>query len=134
MIENWKCGKCSKNTSIPTDGSLVQCPQILIIQLNRFQRKNGCLQKNDIEIGFPNHTIDLKNYYKKDDENAKYNLFAVIAHDGSMTEGHYTNYIKFDNLWFKFDDENITKVDDNVVMSNAYVLYLRRFGTKTNQQ
>uniref|UniRef100_A0AC34QW50 USP domain-containing protein n=1 Tax=Panagrolaimus sp. JU765 TaxID=591449 RepID=A0AC34QW50_9BILA len=133
IIDNWNCVKCSKNTSVHKRSKLVQSPQILIIHLNRFQKKNDYFQKNDIEIEFANHTIDLTNYGNTS-ENPKYELFGVIAHEGSMTQGHYMNYIKFNNLWFKFDDEKVSKVDENAVMSGAYVLYLRRLGTKTNKQ
>jgi ubiquitin C-terminal hydrolase len=40
-----------------------------------------------------------------DDVLYEYELFAVINHEGHLDNGHYTNYARFKDEWFKFDDE-----------------------------
>lgn len=35
----------------------------------------------------------------------EYELFAVINHEGQIDNGHYTNYARFKDEWFKFDDD-----------------------------
>jgi len=35
----------------------------------------------------------------------EYELFAVINHEGHLDNGHYTNYARFKDEWFKFDDD-----------------------------
>lgn len=40
-----------------------------------------------------------------DDALFEYELFAVINHEGQIDNGHYTNYARFKDEWFKFDDD-----------------------------
>lgn len=42
-----------------------------------------------------------------------YNLFAVLIHEGQTAySGHYITLIRKDNLWFKFNDENVEQLKD----------------------
>jgi ubiquitin carboxyl-terminal hydrolase 22/27/51 len=34
----------------------------------------------------------------------EYELFAVVNHHGRMENGHYTCFVRHDNMWFKCDD------------------------------
>jgi len=38
----------------------------------------------------------------------EYDLFAVICHEGQMDNGHYTNFARFQDEWYRFDDEKVT--------------------------
>jgi len=42
----------------------------------------------------------------------KYNCHAVLVHSGDVHGGHYYSFIRPrpENVWFKFDDERVTKV------------------------
>jgi ubiquitin carboxyl-terminal hydrolase 22/27/51 len=35
----------------------------------------------------------------------EYDLFAVINHEGQMDNGHYTNYARCGDEWYRFDDD-----------------------------
>ncbi|KAI0033090.1 cysteine proteinase [Vararia minispora EC-137] len=35
----------------------------------------------------------------------EYDLFAVINHEGDLNTGHYTNFSRFEDEWYRFDDE-----------------------------
>eukprot|EP00960_Hanusia_phi_P030115 748391-Hanusia_phi.AAC.1 len=50
------------------------------------------------------------------DEDAFFNLFAVVVHVGSgMNHGHYVCLIKIHDQWFHFDDDTVEGVDDSHV-------------------
>jgi len=49
-----------------------------------------------------------------------YRLHSVFIHRGDVTHGHYWIYI-YDfagNRWFKYNDEQVTEVDEKVVFAN----------------
>lgn len=37
-----------------------------------------------------------------------YELFAVVNHEGQLNTGHYTNFARSQNEWYRFDDEKVT--------------------------
>ena len=52
----------------------------------------------------------------------RYNLHAILIHEGSATSGHYYSYI-FDrkqNLWWKFSDANVSMEGEDVVFAEAF--------------
>ena len=52
-----------------------------------------------------------------------YDLISVSQHYGASFGGHYTSVCKKINDWYEFDDDDITKIDEEqIVNSNAYVL------------
>ena len=57
-----------------------------------------------------------------------YDLFTVVVHEGTLTSGHYTNYSKWRGLWYRYDDDKVTRVSTHQVLeARAYQLfYLRR--------
>ncbi|KAI0044293.1 cysteine proteinase [Auriscalpium vulgare] len=38
----------------------------------------------------------------------EYDLFAVINHEGQIDNGHYTNFARYQDAWYRFDDEKVT--------------------------
>ena len=53
-----------------------------------------------------------------------YELFGVVVHEGSISTGHYTVYIKNSGHWYKCDDSVVSLVNqDEVLNSNAYLLF-----------
>jgi len=61
--------------------------------------------------------------YSKD--NANYELFGVINHEGNPYGGHYFSFVKRDNQWFMFNDNQIQKIDTFIHPSN-YCLFYRK--------
>lgn len=102
-------------------------PNILIVNFQRFHGSN--LRKNHSLIDFPIENCDLSKYVEG--YNAKsyvYDLFAICNHSGSMAGGHYTCMIKTkNNNWYHMNDTNISKINDNSLISNkAYCLFYRK--------
>lgn len=50
---------------------------------------------------------------------ARYFLFAVVNHHGTLESGHYTSFIRLRNdQWFKCDDHIISKASINDVLNS----------------
>jgi Ubiquitin carboxyl-terminal hydrolase len=60
-----------------------------------------------------------------------YDLFAVINHSGSLSQGHYTCYVQESNVWYECDDTWVCEVSqDDVSASQPYILFYRKRGIK----
>lgn len=114
-------------------------PPILVFQLNRFAYD----YKFDENVKINDHfefyeTINLKKYLEDKSEDAVYDLIAVYTHLGSRgNSGHYKVFIKSENRWIEFDDEDVEEVDFNFVKKSSFggrfyesVLDLKNFGLK----
>ena len=92
---------------------IVSLPKILIISINR-ALLNKPLNSNSLTF---NETLDMKNYIDEEimkDSSANYKLFAINECSGYSKEyGHYYSYIKLNEEWFKFDDNNVGKKKPN---------------------
>lgn len=58
-----------------------------------------------------------------------YDLYAVINHEGSLHQGHYTSHVKRGGEWFRCQDQKVCVVDENTVLSDsstAYVLFYQQ--------
>lgn len=102
-------------------------PQILIVDLKRFNAKN---QKNQTFVLFPIDGLDLAEFvigYKP--ETYVYDLFGICNHSGTVHGGHYTAYVKTkENNWFHFNDTSVTRIidKDNIVSNSAYCFFYRK--------
>jgi len=53
-----------------------------------------------------------------------YDLFCVINHEGAMDTGHYTNFARYADEWYRFDDDKVTHSTlSQVLSSTAYLLF-----------
>ena len=98
-------------------------PDILIINFKRFTND---LSKIDDYIDYPIDNLDMSKYvngYNR--ESYIYNLYAIANHEGTTDGGHYWALIKNnDNNWYKFNDNIVSTVSDNdIVSNNAYCLF-----------
>eukprot|EP01116_Phalansterium_solitarium_P018807 TRINITY_DN5104_c0_g1_i3.p1 TRINITY_DN5104_c0_g1~~TRINITY_DN5104_c0_g1_i3.p1 ORF type:complete len:1258 (-),score=480.84 TRINITY_DN5104_c0_g1_i3:52-3825(-) len=52
---------------------------------------------------------------------SKYELYGVLVHSGNAGFGHYYAYIKnfADGKWYKFNDEQVTAIDDDSIIRNG---------------
>ncbi|KAI7697433.1 Ubiquitin carboxyl-terminal hydrolase 48 [Sarcoptes scabiei] len=93
---------------------LRKLPPFLNLQLMRFESANGLNKKINSFLKFPDK-LNMKKFLKSDitDEDIIYHLYAVVIHEGqTANSGHYITYIKKNNFWFKFNDENVEKLKD----------------------
>lgn len=56
-----------------------------------------------------------------------YELFTTVVHEGSLTTGHYTNYSKWRDQWYFFDDDKVHLANEKAALNpGAYQLCYRR--------
>ena len=120
-----KCKKCQKVSKHQKVTKISRPPNILILSLQRVDEKTQ--NKNECVVTFP-YILDLKEFIDPDcghsNEN-RYNLYAVINHQGSMDCGHYYSYIRFHGQkhWYLFNDSSVKKVE-GVIPSFPYAYAL----------
>ena len=90
----FKCAKCQKKQKCDKVVGLYELPKILIIHLKRFKSMyfyiKGEFQKDRTKIKIE-ESIDLKAFIQqKDNKSTKYNLYAIVNHEGDLEFGHYT--------------------------------------------
>ena len=101
-------------------------PSVLHVHLRRFDRdleRNTCVKIND-RYEFPAE-IDLKKFLAPDACNTKsqvYDLYGVLVHSGGSMCGHYYAFLRIsqDPQWYRFDDQNVTKVTPEEAIQNNY--------------
>ncbi|KAH0654376.1 hypothetical protein KY289_032054 [Solanum tuberosum] len=76
------------------------------------------VQEVDKHVSFPLE-LDMLHYTNKiNNEEMKYDLYAVIVHSGfSFSSGHYYSFIRCNpNKWYKFNDEQVHWVHQDLVL------------------
>jgi ubiquitin C-terminal hydrolase len=120
-----KCQKCQKVLKHKKATKISRPPNILILSLQRVDEKTQ--NKNECVVTFP-YILDIKEFIDPAcghiKEN-KYNLYAVINHQGSMDCGHYYSYIRFhgQKAWYLFNDSSVKKVE-GIIQSFPYAYAL----------
>jgi len=125
IITGWKGERCSTERLIEKKTFLWKLPNILVIHLKRFV---NMYVKNMCQVQIP-ETIDLTNYCMGyDNEHAKYQLYAVANHIGTLHFGHYYADCKsLRNGWHRFDDHKVTSIQASDIRENyAYCLFYFR--------
>lgn len=114
------CEQCGRRTPFLQSMKLVRLPQTLTIHLKRFCfEKSANVHKLSHYLPFPqdldfNAVLTENQCEADDDEKAgwKYELFAVVAHSGSSSCGHYCAYIRSltEHKWYCFNDSEVCQV------------------------
>uniref|UniRef100_UPI00398ED145 ubl carboxyl-terminal hydrolase 18-like isoform X2 n=1 Tax=Pristiophorus japonicus TaxID=55135 RepID=UPI00398ED145 len=107
------CDQCGKKTKTMQGSRVLSPPQILCLQLKRFDLATnlGKAVKSYNFMAFPDR-LNLDNFNKEHHRQMDtYNLLSVIVHIGSTSFGHYYAYIRrFPEMdWYCFRDEYVTK-------------------------
>lgn len=124
-VENkWKCDKCSQYSQAAKKIIIWNAPKILIINFKRFDHLN---RKNEAFIDYPVKGLNI-NKYVSNSTNAIYNLYAVSAHIGTVTRGHYIAYSQNANgTWYNYSDRDVEPINESdIVNKHAYMLLYRR--------
>ncbi|GAA6021024.1 hypothetical protein JCM11491_005969 [Sporobolomyces phaffii] len=120
--------------------SVTALPQVLCVQLKRFEHTSlagGGGSKIDSFVQFPleldmtpylSSSIDYPTLANKSPSNQnRYNLLSVVAHEGSLSQGHYTTYARGTDDFFHIDDEKVRRCGlKEVQSSKAYLLVYSR--------
>ncbi|KAL7218471.1 hypothetical protein ACSBR2_011686 [Camellia fascicularis] len=121
----YKCENCKKLVAARKQMSLLQAPNVLVIQLKRFEGVFG--GKIDKAIAFE-EVLVLSSYMCKasQDTHVEYKLFGTIVHSGfSPDSGHYYAYIK-DAMgrWYCCNDSYVKLSNLQEVLSEkVYILF-----------
>ena len=108
------------DTMHTTHRSVSYYPPFVCILINRFTfTRCGRICKNSSDC-----VISCSLY----DHDVLYELFGFICHIGdSNNSGHYINYIKISNTWYKWNDSVVNKIKlDNVLSSDSVYLFFYR--------
>ncbi|GAA5885256.1 hypothetical protein JCM16303_005975 [Sporobolomyces ruberrimus] len=120
--------------------SVTALPQVLCVQLKRFEHTNlagGGGTKIDTFVQFPleldmtpylSSTLDYPTLaHKSPTTQKRYNLLSVVAHEGSLSQGHYTTYVRGTDDFFHIDDDKVRRCGlKEVQSSKAYLLVYSR--------
>ncbi|CAM9480760.1 unnamed protein product [Discosporangium mesarthrocarpum] len=141
------CETCKAPMPKTKQMSFCSLPQVLVLHLKRFDSLAD--KKIRDFVRFPARGLDMGRYLtgwsNSSDPSSPadcqdgvqevppphlpYDLFAVVNHTGSMTQGHYTAFARELGRWFQFDDTWVTEVEEeDVLRSEAYLLFYKRTG------
>ncbi len=105
------------------------CPNDLFFHLSRF--RYGLLGGSKIDDHVPmKSTFKIADDWTTSGHGAKYRCRAFIEHIGdSLESGHYICYARYNDGWWCFDDETVTKVSREEAESkigDSYISYFSR--------
>lgn len=126
-LDHYTCTKCSSIKTTTKTLKIETVPTVLTLHLKRFKHDLNST-KIETKIQIPMF-LNISEYCLNQTEQqikAKeiYELFGVVVHEGSISTGHYTVYIKSSGHWYKCDDSVVSLVDQKEVLnSNAYLLF-----------
>ena len=137
MDNSWYCSKCKKNQEAFKKLEIYRAPNILIVQLKRFDCKTENIyegiiknKKNESLVNFPLQDLDISKYVVEENsrKDCLYDLCAVSQHYGLLSSGHYTAFCLNEGEWYNFDDEKVSKINNlkSVVSKGAYILIFRK--------
>lgn len=133
--EKWKCKKCGNEENNTKESRMIDFPNCLIIIIARFSQdyRSGKWRKHQQIVDAP-EIINLAKYaINKDDDtkNYTYELKSVCNHVGNVNGGHYYSHCKFNNEWYKMNDESCSILNrENVIDNKAYMLFYQKSNLK----
>ena len=121
-VKDVLCENCNKKTDFTKELKIERLPEYLFIVFKRFKYISKYSTKLESIISFPFDNLQLDNYLiNKTKYYKKYDLYALINHNGQLSRGHYYCSVKQDNRWIKYDDSYVVE-DDDINISDVYIL------------
>jgi len=129
--DSWYCPTCKKHQRAFKKLDLWSLPQILIVQLKRFQYSRYSREKIDTPVVIPIKGLDLTDKLADPSHKMlKYDLIALNNHSGGLGSGHYTAKALNNGHWCEFNDSSayVSSADlkESFASQEAYILYYRR--------
>jgi hypothetical protein len=120
------CQKCRKKRTVNKGLRLATAPSILVCHLKRFAFNDyGRLVRLHKRIEFPRR-LEIGDYMSNLNKARPppYDLVGILVHQGqTCASGHYLAFVKKNGDWFKCNDSEVTRVDEQtVMMQQAYIL------------
>ena len=128
------CANCDAQTSFVKDCKILSSGAVVIFTLERFCHQNGQIIRNPSPVDCL-EDITMPVSPSLDDSlvvsfRNKYSLVATINHSGTLSNGHYTAFIKdpSSQRWLHCNDRCVSFCEaDKIVNATSYVLfYLRK--------
>ncbi|KND90908.1 putative ubiquitin carboxyl-terminal hydrolase 8 [Tolypocladium ophioglossoides CBS 100239] len=134
----YRCHNCASSQQAKRYTSIKRLPNVLSVQLKRFEYKQGrhdrAASKIDNVVQFPLqlNMLPYTNRVRSRDsrENLElerscmYDLLSVVVHVGEIETGHYVSYCRVGDQWFKFNDHKVELASiSDVLGAQAYLLF-----------
>ncbi|RDA89842.1 hypothetical protein CP533_0416 [Ophiocordyceps camponoti-saundersi (nom. inval.)] len=139
----YRCHNCVSSQQAKRYTSIKLLPNVLSIQLKRFEYKQGrhdrAASKIDNVVQFPlqlnmlPYTNRVRTRESREnlelERSCIYDLLSVVVHVGEIETGHYVSYCRVGDQWFKFNDHKVEMASvSDVLGAQAYLLfYIIRF-------
>ncbi|KAF3763696.1 hypothetical protein M406DRAFT_84461 [Cryphonectria parasitica EP155] len=134
----YRCNNCNGPQQARRHTSIKRLPNVLSIQLKRFEFRNGSRDKSaakiETQVQFPlslsmlpytnrARTADAKEQYELS-RSCTYDLMSVVVHVGEIDTGHYISYCRVGDQWFTFNDHRVEMASKSDVLgAKAYLLF-----------
>ncbi|KXJ90647.1 ubiquitin carboxyl-terminal hydrolase [Microdochium bolleyi] len=135
---DYRCRNCDSSQQARRDHGIKLLPNVLSIQLKRFEFKQGSRDRSaskiDTKVQFPlqlnmlPYTTRGRSADAKDSQelnrSCTYDLLSVVEHVGEIDTGHYVSYCRVGEQWFSFNDHKVELAKKSDVLgSRAYLLF-----------
>lgn len=125
----FECSKCADSTVFRGRQSIRCAPNVLILNLQRFEFKKGRVTKSRKKFKF-SQKLDLAPYMDSEYIGGaiNYSLKGIVEHQGpNMSNGHYVAYVQGSQGWLLKDDERTSSIElSEVLKKPAYLLFYMR--------
>lgn len=123
------CSRCEAPT-VFRGREVIRCaPNVLILNLQRFEVKEGRVCKTRKKLDFP-QKLDLAPYMDSEYTGGaiNYSLKGLVEHRGaSISSGHYVAFVEGRNEWLLKNDQHTSSVSISEVLKRpAYLLFYMR--------
>jgi ubiquitin C-terminal hydrolase len=129
------CVRCKKDRKFKKGFVIWRLPKVLVIHLKRFHYGKYRKEKITHDVRFPVKNLDLSEFVKESKDisvkDAKYSLFSIVNHSGSLNGGHYTADCMnpYDKKWYTFNDSMVREShvvsdkDTEIEGESPYILF-----------
>ncbi|CAB3977036.1 ubiquitin carboxyl-terminal hydrolase 23 [Paramuricea clavata] len=130
LEQPYNCERCGKGTDAWKRTLVRNPPQILCIQLLRFDANGQKINKEidyPPELTIPEYQRDLKDG-RSATSTAEYTLSSIIVHEGNqISSGHYVCYVNRSGRWFYTSDTVVKETSQLAAYhQNAYMLFYEK--------
>ena len=129
-IDDYQCDSCKSRGKATITTRISHLPPVVILNIKRFTNQ-GHKVRGKLVWDLDNFDLSSVQAFSRNpfgEEgtfSTEYETFAVIEHHGSLQGGHYTMYAKQNDGWLEYDDNSISDVTpDRVVSADSYILLL----------
>ena len=121
----YKCEHCKKLCDASKQMFIASPPNILCMQLKRFEFTASGQRKISNYVSYP-EALDLPYHTGHKVHHKQYDLYGVLVHSGNTSRsGHYYSFVKAPNdIWYCMDDSSVSQIKKTkILQQNAYILF-----------